>query len=90
MNGCCLSIESDVQSFRQLDWELVVAFSAAEVRASELKVVILVPVFEGELGERGSIGKLEVSKVPVKDLTIARREVDRTVWAERNKVPYLI
>ena len=49
VNGCCLSIESDVQSFGQLDWELVVAFSTAEVRAGELKVVILVPVFEREL-----------------------------------------
>ncbi len=34
-------------------------------------------MFEREFGEGSSIGKLEVGKVPVQDLTVARREVDR-------------
>lgn len=45
---------------------------------SELKVIILVPVLEGQLVKRGCIGKFQVGKVPVQDLTITRRKVHST------------
>ena len=44
--------------------------------SSQLKVVVLVPVLEGERGERGSVGKLKVGKVPVHQLTVYGRHVD--------------
>ena len=83
MDRHCLSVESDVQSLGQLDGQLVVAFPTTEVRPGELKVIVLVPVLERELGERSCIGKLKVGKVPVEDLTIAGRKVDGTVRNEK-------
>ena len=79
----CLSVEPNVQSLGELHWQLVIAVTATEVGASELKVIVLVPVLQGELGERSSIGKFQVSKVPVQDLAVARRQVHRTGWGEK-------
>ena len=44
----------------------------------ELVVVVLVPVLEGEGRQGGRIGKLKVSKVPIEDLAVTRRQVDIT------------
>ena len=38
----------------------------------------MIPVFEGKLAEWCRIGKLQVGKVPVEDLPIARRQIDGT------------
>ena len=47
-------------------------------RTGELKVVVLVPMLQGEHAERGRVGKLQVCKVPVKDLAVAGGQVDST------------
>ena len=44
--------------------------------AAELEVVVLVPVFEGQVVQGRCVGKLQVSKVPVQDLSVPRGEVD--------------
>lgn len=43
--------------------------------ARELKIIILVPVLEGEVAEGRGVGELQVSKVPVEDLSVTRGEV---------------
>ena len=85
VDSSSLCVEPDVQSLGELDGQLVVAVTATEVGASELKVIVLVPVFEGELRERSGIGKLQVGKVPVQDLTVARRQVHGAGWGERKQ-----
>ena len=46
--------------------------------ALEFKIIILVPVFQREVGERGGISKLEIGKVPVQNLSISVRQVQIT------------
>ena len=43
-----------------------------EVTPGKLEVVILVPVLEGQVGQRGGVGKLQVGKVPVEYLSVSR------------------
>lgn len=40
--------------------------------SDELKVIVLVPVLEGQLLQRRGVGKLEVCEVPVENLTVFR------------------
>jgi len=39
--------------------------------SSKLKIIVLIPVFEGEIGQRSCVGKLQVSKVPVQNLSVS-------------------
>ena len=78
MHSSSLSAQSHVQSLHQLLRQLVVPLPTAQVRAGKLKLVVLVPVLERQLGEGGSVGKLEVSKVPVQDLSVSWGEVHST------------
>ena len=55
---------------------LPVAVSDDEVAAGEGEPVVLVPVLQGQVGQRRGVGKLQVGKVPVDDLAVARRQVD--------------
>lgn len=56
---------ANIQPLGEELWQPAVPIPHGEVGSSQLKVVVLVPVLEGEGGERGSIGKLKVGKVPV-------------------------
>ena len=47
-----------------------------KVSTCESKAIVLVPVLEGEVGEGRGVGKLQVGKVPVDDLTVAGGQVD--------------
>ena len=47
-----------------------------EEQTSEFKVIILVPVAQGELVQWGSVGKLQVGKMPVQNLAVPWTEVD--------------
>lgn len=53
--------------------------------ARELKVVVLIPVLEGQGGERRGISKLEIGEVPVEDLTVSGREVYITGGEKREE-----
>jgi len=44
--------------------------NTGEVAASKLKVIVLVPVLQRECRQRRRVGKLQVGKVPVEDLTV--------------------
>ena len=83
MDGSRFRVESDVHAFDQVLRELVVAVATGQVRAGELELVVLVPVLQRQLEERGSVGKLQVGKVPVQDLAVARREVDSSGERQR-------
>jgi len=66
-------------------WKLATCVSVYQMEVlitrsitGKLKVIILVPVLEGQFVKRSCVGKLQVGKVPVQDLTIARRKVHGT------------
>lgn len=39
--------------------------------AGEFKIIILVPMLEGEVAEGRGIGKFQISEVPIQDLSVA-------------------
>ena len=41
-----------------------------EMAACELKIIVLIPVFERKCGEWCGVGELQVSEMPVQDLTV--------------------
>ena len=93
--GCVLDlsdhrIQFDVQSFWHGDGDAGVAVADGQVAAGELKVVVLVPVLEGEGGEGRGVGKLQVGKVPVQDLTVSRGQVHITGSIENEQSILLV
>jgi len=48
--------------------------------------VYLVPVFEGQRRKGRGVGKLQVGKVPVQDLSVSGGQVDVAVEGERKKM----
>ena len=73
MYGSNSSVHSDVKTLSNGLREGVIPIPHAEVGTSELKIIVLVPVLEGQSSEHTSgIGKLQVGKVPVKDLSVPR------------------
>jgi len=48
------------------------------VLQEKVGVKYLIPVFERECRQRCSIGKLQVCKVPVKNLSVSRRQINIT------------
>ena len=69
------SVHSDIETLGDGLGEGIVAVPHAEVGTGELKVVVLVPVLEGQGSEDAGIGKLQVGKVPIEDLPVSRGEV---------------
>ena len=70
MYGSNSSVHSDVKTLSDGLREGVIPIPHAEVGASELKIIVLVPVLEGQSPEHTGIGKLQVGKVPVEDLSV--------------------
>jgi hypothetical protein len=65
LNG---SVQLDVQAFGEGDRHAGVAVSHGQVTSGEGEAVILVPVLEGQVAQRGGVGKLEIGEVPVDEL----------------------
>jgi len=55
----------------------------SEVAASELKVIVLIPVLQRQRWQRRRVGKLQIRKVPVEYLPITRRQVNITKQQHR-------
>lgn len=51
-------------------------WATSEVTSGELEIVVLIPVFQRQCWQWCCIGELQISKVPVQDLSITRRQVD--------------
>lgn len=58
-------------NMRKKPREVLVSHTCCVV-SDKLEVVVLIPMFQGEIVERCSISKLQVSKMPIQNLTILR------------------
>ena len=70
---------ANIQPLGEELWESAVALPHGQVSPCQLKVIVLVPVLEGEGGQGGRVGKLQVGKVPVDQLTVNGGHVDIAV-----------
>jgi hypothetical protein len=65
LNG---SVELDVETFRESDWNAGVSIPDCEVTSGESESVVLIPVLERQVAQGSGVGELQVGKVPVDDL----------------------
>jgi hypothetical protein len=56
-----------------------------EMISRKLKVIILIPMLEGEIREGSCIREFQVCKVPIQYLTIIWREIDLTEKFSSNR-----
>ena len=62
LNG---SVKLDVKAFGESDRNAGVSVPDCQVTSGESESVVLVPVLEGQVAQRGGVGKLQIGKMPV-------------------------
>ena len=75
------SVKFNIKTIGQSNWHARVAITDSQMRTSERKPVVLIPMLERQIVQRCSIGELKVSEMPVNYLSISGTQVNVRRWS---------